>query len=103
MITRLPIGNLKVLRGRPEQLPLLSCPGVGAARFRGGRTFGGEQGSTQGNVNIKLLSPSFGVVRQQRQLVQPFWSCAAASAIAERAADLRPALPQKAMDFLTSP
>ena len=34
VIARLPIGNLKELRGRTQLLPQLSCAGIGVACFR---------------------------------------------------------------------
>ena len=34
VIARLPIGNLKELRGGTQLLPQLSCAGIGMARFR---------------------------------------------------------------------
>ena len=71
VIARLPKGNLKELRGRTQLLPQLSCAGIGLARFRRGEAFDGVQDRAQGTAKFELLSLAFGVVRQQRQLVQP--------------------------------
>ena len=71
MIERLPIGNLKELRGRTQLLPQLSCAGIGMTRFRRRVAFDGSQDRAQGTAKFELLSLTFGVVRQQRQLVQP--------------------------------
>src|SRR6266849_1009358 len=67
---RLPIGNVKVLRGETELLPQLSCPGIGMARFRGRLAFDKSQRRAQGAAKFELLSLAFGVVREQRQLIQ---------------------------------
>ncbi len=70
VITGLPIGNVKELRGKIELLPQLSGAGVGLARFRRRVAFDGSQHRAQGAVKFELLSLTFGVVRQQRQLIQ---------------------------------
>ena len=41
VIARLPIGNLKELRGGTQLLPQLSCAGIGMARFRRREAFDG--------------------------------------------------------------
>jgi hypothetical protein len=94
VIGTLPIRNMKELRGGTQLLPQFLCAGIATARFRRCVAFHHQQDRTQGTTNFELLSLTLGVVWQQRQLVQPFCNCTAASAIAERAADLRPALPQ---------
>ena len=43
VVARLPIGNVKVLRGGTQLLPQFSCAGIGLARFRRGEAFGGLQ------------------------------------------------------------
>ena len=70
MIARLPVGNLKELRGGTELLPQLSCAGIGLAGFRRRGPLTASR-RTQGAAKFKLLLLTFAVVRQQRQLVQP--------------------------------
>src|SRR5260370_28493234 len=72
VMERLPKGNPKELGGRTQLLPQLSCAGIGMTGFRRRVTFESTQYSAQGAAKFELLSLTFGVVRQQRQLVQPF-------------------------------
>src|ERR1700730_11636230 len=71
VITRLSIWNVKVLRGRAQPLPQLSCPGIGVPGIRRRLAFYGRQDRAQGTQKFELLSLTFGGVGQQRQLVQP--------------------------------
>ena len=71
VMARLPIGHSKELRGRTQLLPQLSCAGIGLARFRRGESFDGLQHRAQGAANSSSCRWRSGVVRQQRQLVQP--------------------------------
>jgi hypothetical protein len=43
VVDRLPIWNLKELRGITQLLPQLSCAGIGLARFRRSVIFNGKQ------------------------------------------------------------
>src|ERR1700732_2651232 len=70
MMARLPKGNLKELRGGIQLLPQLPRAGIDMARFRRRLAFYGCQDRAQGTQKFELLSLTFGVVRQQRQLVQ---------------------------------
>ena len=71
VIARLAKGNPEELRGRTQLLPQLSCAAKGMARFRRRDAFDGLQHRAQGTQKLELLPLPFGVIRQQRQLVQP--------------------------------
>ena len=73
VINRLPMGNVKELRGGTQLLPQLSCAGKGMACFRRRIAFDGSQHRAQLTAKFEPLSPIFEVVRQQRQLVQPLF------------------------------
>src|SRR6266568_9374701 len=66
VMERLPMGNLKELRGGTQLLPQLSCAGIGLARFRRGDAFDGLQHRAEGTQKFELLSMAFRGVRQQR-------------------------------------
>src|ERR1700730_6661745 len=70
VITRLSIRNVKVLRGGTQLFPQLSRPGIGVPGIWRRMAFYGCQDRAQGAVKFELLSLTFGVGRQQRQLVQ---------------------------------
>ena len=60
VIGRLPIWNLKELRGRTQLLPQLPGSGIGLARFRRCEAFHEQQDGAQGTTNFELLSLTFG-------------------------------------------
>src|SRR5262249_49904235 len=70
VIVRLPIGILKELQGRTQLLPQFSGASIGLARFRRCEAPDGQQDRAQRTAKLKLLSLTYGVVRQQHQLVQ---------------------------------
>jgi hypothetical protein len=55
VIYRLPIGNLKEVRGRTEVLPQFSCAGIGLARFRRGEAFASIRNSATAIVEEMYL------------------------------------------------
>jgi hypothetical protein len=62
VIARLPIGNLKELRGRTQLFPQHSRTGIGMAQFRRGRSLDTEQDRTEGSVKSEFLPPMFEIV-----------------------------------------
>jgi hypothetical protein len=88
VIARLPIGNLKELRGGTQLLPQFSCAGVGLARFRRRLAFDGSQHRAQGAQKFELLPLAFGGVRHYGRLIQPLLQLRGIYAIAERARHL---------------
>jgi hypothetical protein len=94
MIAGLSIGDVNELRGEPQPLPQFACASIGLARFRRRLASDNLQHAAQVAANFEFLSLASGAGRQQCELVKTPLNCAADSAIAERAADLRPALIQ---------
>jgi hypothetical protein len=64
VMERLPIGNVKELRGGAELVPQLSCAGIGNTCFRGRLPFDGLQHRAQGTPKFELPSLAFGSIRQ---------------------------------------
>jgi len=62
----LPVGNLKVLRGRTEPLPQLSGTAIGIAHFGRGDSLNGVQHRTQGAAKFEFQQLALRAIRQQR-------------------------------------
>jgi hypothetical protein len=59
VIARLPVRNLKELRGRTQLLPQLASAGIGLAHLRSRIAFDGEQYGAQGSAKFKFLLLAF--------------------------------------------
>src|SRR5271155_5654632 len=87
-MSRLSPCDVNELRGRTQLLPQLSCAGIGTARFGRGEAFDGLQRRGPGTAKFDFLSLTPGPSGNSGSWSSPICNCAAASAIAERAADL---------------
>jgi hypothetical protein len=88
VMERLPKGNLKELRGGTQLLPQLSCPGIGMAGFRRGEPLTAIKAAPKALQNSSSRRLRSKVSGNRSSWSSPFRNCAAASAIAERAAEL---------------
>src|SRR5437762_7321993 len=70
VMERLPIRNVKELRGRAEPLPQLSCASISVTHLRRRLAFDKAQCSAQRAPELELLPLTFGGFRQPGQLVQ---------------------------------